>query len=484
MAEKVVLVNPNQMKPAVAPIALDYLASALNEHHFQVDTLDLCFSPDWAQDIDCYFADNSAVAVGVSLRNTDDTSLGSQEFFIPRFKQIVDYIRERTAAPVVLGGAGFSIMPEAILDFFGLDLGITGDGEYSLPLLVQKLASKQDYSSVPGLVYRVDGGFRRNPPSYIDLQNTFTPSREAVDNPRYFVEGGMGNIETKRGCNKGCIYCVDSLSKGKLSRLRSPERVADELESLLRAGIDHFHFCDSEFNLPASHAEEVCHEIVQRSLGNKVRWFTYACPVPFTEEMAILFRRAGCAGINFGVDSGSDQMLHGLGRDFSADDLRHTTDLCHRQNLVFMYDLLLGGPGETKETLRQTIDLMKELSPPRIGAALGVRIFPNTRLASMVRKMGPLDQNPNLQGNVSDNEQFFAPIFYLSSALGEDAPQYLANLIGGDERFFFMSPDQTGDRNYNYNENLLLVEAIRSGYRGAFWDILRRVAEKKEDNGD
>ncbi len=484
MTEKVLLVNPNQMKPAVAPIALDYLASALNGHHLQVDILDLCFSLDWAQDIDRYFADNSPIAIGGSLRNTDDTSLGSQEFFIPRFKEMVDYIRGQTSAPVILGGTGFSIMPEAILDYFGLDLGISGDGEYSFPLLIEKLASKQDYSLIPGLVYRIHEGFHRNPPSYIDLKNTSTPRRDAVDNRRYFVEGGMGNIETKRGCSKNCIYCADPLSKGKIVRLRSPESVVDELESLLKAGIDHFHFCDSEFNLPASHAEEVCLQITRRGLGNKVRWYTYACPTPFTEEMAVLFQRAGCAGINFGVDSGSDQMLHGLGRDFSVDDLRHTANLCHRQNLVFMYDLLLGGPGETKETLRQTIELMKELSPSRAGAALGVRIFPNTRLASMVRKMGPLDQNPNLQGNVSDNEQFFAPIFYLSSALGEDAPQYLADLIDGDERFFFMSPDQTGDRNYNYNENSLLVEAIRSGFRGAFWDILRRLAEEKEDNGD
>ena len=87
-----------------------------------------------------------------------------------------------------------------------------------------------------------------------------------------------------------------------------------------------------------------------------------------------------------------------------------------------------------------------------------------------------LHQNPNLHGNVSDNMQFFSPIFYLSSDLGKDAPQYMADLIEGDERFFFMSPHQADDRNYNYNDNLLLVNAIRSGYRGAFWDILRRLS--------
>jgi len=480
VAEKVVLVNPSQMKPAVAPIALDYLAHALIEHHFQVDVLDLCFSPDWAQDIDRYFASNSVIAIGVTLRNTDDTSFANQEFFIPKFKEIIDYIRRQTSAPVILGGSGFSVMPEAILDYCGLDLGISGDGERSLPLLVSKLVSNQDYRFTPGLVYRSREGFRCNPPAYIDLDKMPSPRRTAVDNRRYFVEGGMGNIETKRGCNKGCIYCADPLGKGRSIRLRSPDSVVDEMESLLKAGIDYFHFCDSEFNLPPSHAEQVCLEIIHRGLGDKVNWYAYASPVPFTEEMAALFRRSGCRGTNFGADSGHDRMLRILGRDFRVDDLRRTAAICHQQGLVFMYDLLLGGPGETRETLQQTVGVMKELSPLRVGAALGVRIFPGTELSNIVRTMGPLHNNPSLQGSVDGNEQFFAPIFYLSAALGEDAPQYLADLIGEDERFFFMSPPEAGGRNYNYNENTLLVEAIRRGYKGAFWDILRRLAEGNE----
>jgi hypothetical protein len=76
------------------------------------------------------------------------------------------------------------------------------------------------------------------------------------------------------------------------------------------------------------------------------------------------------------------------------------------------------------------------------------------------------------------DEKFFAPVFYLSSALGEDALGYLAGLIAGDERFFFMS-GEVADQNYNYNENILLMNAIRDGYRGAFWDILRRLSERE-----
>jgi hypothetical protein len=73
------------------------------------------------------------------------------------------------------------------------------------------------------------------------------------------------------------------------------------------------------------------------------------------------------------------------------------------------------------------------------------------------------------------DETLFAPVFYLESALGNDAAQYLTDLIAGDERFFFMSSSEA-DRNYNYNDNALLVDAIKKGYRGAFWDILRRLS--------
>jgi len=475
LGEKVLLVNPNQMRPAVAPLALDYLVHALGESGFEVDLLDLCFSEDFAPEIDQYLASNSIFAMAVTLRNTDDTCFATQDFFIPRLKEITDCLRAQTSAPLILGGSGFSIMPEAVLEYCGLDLGIWGEGEYSLPLLMGKMAAGEDYHDVPGLVYRVDKGFHRNPPKYLDLKNLPAPERSAVDNRRYFSEGGMGSIETKRGCPKRCIYCADPLGKGRRIRMRSPRSVVDEIEALLQMGIDHLHFCDSEFNLPPAHAGEVCREIMERGLGARERWYAYCSPAPFTEELAILFQKAGCAGINFGVDSATNEMLGILGRDFTVEDLERTAQICHRQGIVFMYDLLLGGPGETRDSLRETIETMKRLSPSRVGASMGVRIFPQTRLAAMVRKQGPIGQNHNLQGVL--DEKFFAPVFYLSSALGEDAPQYLASLVAGDERFFVMS-GEAADQNYNYNENILLMQAIRNGYRGAFWDILRRLAEE------
>jgi radical SAM superfamily enzyme YgiQ (UPF0313 family) len=474
LARRVLLVNPNRMRPPVAPIALDYLASSLAGSGFEVDLLDLCFCPntgDFAQEIEGYFSSKSAFAVAITLRNTDDTSLVTKDFLIPGLKEIIDCIRAHTSAHIILGGSGFSIMPEDILQYCGLDLGIWGEGEYSLPLLLRKMVGGEGYHGVPGLVCRVTEGFHLNAPKYIDIKSIPAPERNAVNNRRYFLEGGMGSIEAKRGCPGRCIYCADPLTKGRRVRWRYPRSVVDEIEVLLQMGIDHLHFCDSEFNLPPAHAGEVCREILSRGLGSKVRWYAYCSPAPFS-EVATLFRKAGCAGIDFGVDSANDQMLRTLERGFVVEDVARTAQICHQQGIVFMYDLLLGGPGETCDSLRETIEKMKRLSPFRVGASLGVRIFPGTRLAAMVRGQGPVEQNPNLRG--VRGEKLFDPVFYLSSALGEDAPGYLAGLVAGDERFFFMS-GEVADQNYNYNENTLLTNAIRDGYLGAFWDILRRL---------
>ena len=84
------------------------------------------------------------------------------------------------------------------------------------------------------------------------------------------------------------------------------------------------------------------------------------------------------------------------------------------------------------------------MSPHRVGAALGVRVFPGTRLAEMVRQSGPLESNPHLHGAVQGNDRFFRPIFYLSAELGEDAPQSLEKVIDGDERFLFISRRRPG----------------------------------------
>ena len=291
-------------------------------------------------------------------------------------------------------------------------------------------------------------------------------TRRWVDNRRYFREGGQAGFETKRGCPRHCIYCADPIAKGSRTRTRTPKAVVDELESLLEQGIDHMHTCDSEFNLPESHAAEICREIIHRNTSDRLRWYAYCSPSPFSAELANLMRRAGCVGINFGVDSGDERMLQSLGRDFAPDDISNAVRLCQEMDMAVMLDLLLGAPGETDESITRTIELMKRAEPDLVGVALGVRVYPGTRLAKLVTEE-PLGDG--LAGGGDPSE----PIFFVEPGIAPFAYDLLDRLIGDDRRFFFFDPARP-ERNYNYNANQRLVDAIKEGYRGAYWDILRR----------
>ncbi len=471
----ITLVNANDMKPVVAPLAFEYIGACLREAGWEVDVLDLAFADDAEEAIAQHFRTCDPVAVGVTIRNTDDCYFASQTSCLPGAQDAVSRIKSHTDAPVILGGCGFSLMPIAIMTHCGVDYGIQGEGEVALPRLVRAIADGDEPTDIPGVIWRREGEFVRTPPEPPALDGLPLAERGTVDNARYFREGGMAGFETKRGCNRKCIYCADPVIKGREIRLRTPASVADELEALLRLGITHFHTCDSEFNNQYRHALAVCREIIDRGLGEKIRWYAYAIPRPFNHELAGTMKRAGCVGINFGADSGSARMLSALGRDFGPEDLLRTAKICRRQGIACMYDLLLGGPGETRESVGESIELMREASPDRVGVAAGIRIYPGTRLAEMVATQGE-GARPALHGVTSGNESLAFPLFYVDPALGPEVYEYLADLVGDDERFFLPGGSQV-ERDYDYSDNELLVQAIADGERGAFWDILRRLQD-------
>jgi radical SAM superfamily enzyme YgiQ (UPF0313 family) len=473
--QKVLLISPNRMKPGVTPVAIDYLAESLGNQRIDVDFLDLSFSEDVKADIARAFSGPSFVAVGVTIRNLDDSYFASQDFCLKKSKDIIDLIKLHANAPLVLGGIGFSIAPIPALQYCDVDFGIWGEGEQAFPLLVKAFAEGKGYEKIPGLLWKDRQGYRKNPASYLNLQKVTLSRRGMVDNLRYFHEGGMVGFESKRGCDQACHYCADPIAKGRRVRVRSPEDVARELEGLAARGISCFHTCDSEFNVPQDHALEVCKEMVRKKLGDKITWYAYASPFGFSKELAHWMRKAGCVGIDFGVDSGNELMLKNLGRNHTTEDIRVVAKICHNYNFAFMFDLLVGGPGETRETVQATIDLMKGVNPSRVGISLGIRIYAGTYFGKTLEKTIPVSGS-GFFGNMS--EGMLRPLFYLSPALGESVPEFVRGLVAGDDRFLFGGTENI-DENYNYNDNTKLIQAIKKGYRGAFWDILRRVEEKK-----
>jgi tryptophan 2-C-methyltransferase len=123
---RLALVNTNRMQPPIAPIGLDYLAEALNAAGHQVELLDLCWEKDAHAAIVKFLDSGDFGLIGVTLRNTDDCGFTSRQSFLVEFADLLATIRLHADAPVVLGGVGFSVMPESILDLSNADLGVWG----------------------------------------------------------------------------------------------------------------------------------------------------------------------------------------------------------------------------------------------------------------------------------------------------------------------------------------------------------------------
>jgi radical SAM superfamily enzyme YgiQ (UPF0313 family) len=463
---KVVLINTNLTQPPVAPIGLDYVAEALHAAGHAVRFLDLCWEEDPDSAIGRFFRDTEFGLIGMTLRNTDDCAFASGASFLPGFLELVKTVRENADAPIVLGGVGFSVMPEQVLMLSNADFGVWGEGEFVLPELAARLEKNMPYQDLPSLIWQKEGRWRRNLPSRESLATLPAMSRSWVDNSRYFRYGGQAGFETKRGCSGLCIYCADPVAKGNRVRLRPPPAVADELERLVEQGVDVLHTCDSEFNIPEKHALEICREIRGRGLSGRLRWYAYCAPSPFSRELAVAMRDAGCVGIDFGADSGSPDMLRRLGRAFSRTDTINAAQWAKEQGITVMLDLLLGAPGESRGSIEETVVLVRQADPARAGVSLGVRVYPGTELAAQVAAE---EYARGLTGGGNPLQ----PVFFLEPQIAPFVSDWLNELIGDDSRFLFYDPSRP-KQNYNYNANERLVEAIRSGYRGAFWDILRR----------
>jgi radical SAM superfamily enzyme YgiQ (UPF0313 family) len=455
------------VKPAVAPIGLDYLFEPLRRAGFEPELLDLCFSTNITKEIAQYCQTRKPAFWGVTMRNTDDVYFSNQHSFVDTVCSIINALRAHSNVPVVMGGVRFSVMPETIMEICGVDFGIVCEGEVSFPELLKRLSNGQPYEDIPGLVYRTSQGIKRNAVSFADLSSVGSRSRNGVDNHTYFVKGGMAAVETKRGCTRPCIYCVEPLVKGKKIRLRDPKDVVDEIESLVGQGAYAIHINDSEFNLDVPHAIAFCKEMIARRMNRFVEWYAYGMPSPFPESLAAHMKEAGCVGMNFGADSASDKMLRVLMRTFRPKHIEAAVNLCKKYRLKHIVEILLGAPGEDAETVRETITFLKALAPELVSVTAGLRIFPGTTLESMIRGQGFTKNNPNLHGAIEGNDNLLRPVFFLSSEIGPRPLEYIRQLVGDDPRFFGVNTDQ-----FNYNANQHLVDAIANGARGAYWMIL------------
>jgi radical SAM superfamily enzyme YgiQ (UPF0313 family) len=401
---KILLVATNRVVAPfpVYPIGIDYVAAGLRARH-DVRVLDM--AADGAESLlreSCRtFAPD---LVGLSIRNIDSAETTHAEGFVPVIEGIVDLIRASCSARIVLGGPGFSIFPQALMRRLRADFGVVGEGE-SLPGLIDALERSPGAPvELPGLLSGRGTLTRAEP--WAGPRRRILASTETV--AHYLRWGGMLNIQTKRGCPYLCSYCTYPGIEGRKLRLFAPEDVADEWQGLVAAGAKFIFVTDAVFNSHTRHNLAVAEAV--RGRGLTTPWGAFFSPVRPRPGYYRGLREAGLTHVEFGTESLSPRMLAGYRKPFTVEHAVAAHHEARSAGLHVAHYLLLGGPGEDRDTLDQTLDACERLDDAALFFFCGVRVYPGTPLHTLAVR----------EGQVAPDDDLLSPHFYRPAALGLD----------------------------------------------------------------
>lgn len=356
--------NREKLPDAVIPLGLLYVMAATPARHERV-LIDLCFEREPQVVLAAQLAAFAPDLVAIGMRNIQCSDYSGKADQIAWYRELVAVARRASRAPIVVGGAGFSVIPRELMAQLAPDFGISGEAERAFPQLVETLEAKsRAFAAIGNLHWFEDERLHANPApaSFLDLNDLALPDRSLAD-PRYTERYAIDAIQTKRGCPLRCDYCTYPLIEGRVGRAREPAAVVDEMFHALeqRPGTKHFFIVDSVFNLPKGHAKAVCRELALRSWS--VPWTCYANPLGFDREFAELARAAGCTGMEIGSDSGCDEVLAKLRKGFTTAHIRALHAICADTGVPDCHTFILGTRGESLDDVRRTIEFAKELAP-------------------------------------------------------------------------------------------------------------------------
>ena len=407
---KILLVstNRNALPMPVMPIGACIVADAAERSGHTVHLLDLMFTRDASAELESAVTGFQPDVVGLSVRNIDNNDMRNTVFFLDDLRKIVGAVRAGTRAPIFLGGAALGVMPEEILRLADVSGGVTGDGETIFPLLLDRISRGGDFHDVPGVASIENGIFRRNPSAALG----FSAACPAPDYHRwlnteaYRAHLATVPIRTKTGCPFQCVYCTYPGIEGSAYRLKDPGSVADAVARLAATGLRDIEFVDSVFNAPLDHAMNVCAALA--GVGHRARLQCLELnPLFLDDPLLTAMERAGFAGMGITLESASDPVLRGLRKGFTAREVHHAAEVVRRHRIPCAWIFLLGGPGETEETVKETLRFAGKHIRPRDVAFFntGIRIYPGTELESIARRQGVLSTAP---------EKMLSPVFYVS----------------------------------------------------------------------
>ncbi len=413
-AMRVLLISANteRLNMPTIPLGLMFVAAATRKAGHTVRFLDLMLQADPRAALHNQIAVFNPEVIGISVRNIDDQNMESPRFLLESVRPLVESCRSYSSAPIILGGAGYSIFPDEALEYLDADMGVHGEGEVAFPAILERIAQGEDPATLPGVHVRGRKGHLTQ--DFCAALDTLPlPDDDAWADADPESADTWIPIESRRGCPNFCSYCSTFSIQGRTVRTRSPFLIAQQVERLARQRFKQFYFVDNSFNIPESQALELCNSLARLDLD--IRWRAILYPHGVTERLVTSMKRAGCFEVALGFESGCGRILKEMNKHFSPDEVRRTCKLLADHGIRRIGFLLLGGPGETRESVRESLSFAESLDLDGLRVTLGIRIYPGTQLA----------RRALAEGLMTSDDELLTPHFYLAS----DVDPWIRNAV-------------------------------------------------------
>ncbi len=446
---KVLLVSANTLREPypVYPLGLDYVAGAIAATH-EVCCLDLnCLEENGGLPHAVRAFDPDVIAL--SLRNIDNNDALNPQGFMAHYLQVTSALRSCSAAPIVLGGTGFTIFPHESMRLLGADYGIIGEGE-RLAELLQALEKGDDPGVLAGVIVG-DAPVPDPAPWPSSVARRFDPGGAHLD--FYLRNGGMLNLQTKRGCPFRCVYCSYPYIEGRAMRYEPPEQIARTAIELQEAGARYLFITDSAFNADIAQSLAVARAI--KKVGLTIPWGGFFAPVPMPPDYFKVLAECGLKHVEFGTESLCDAVLASYRKPFSVGHVFAAHEAANAAELNVAHYFLFGGPGETTETLAESFSHMEMLEKAVLFVFCGMRIYPHTSLYEIALQ----------QGQLSPEQNIMEPVFFQPQSMTlTDIAKQIEEHARGRYNWVRAAGGETTNR--------ILARLYKRGHTGPLWEYL------------
>lgn len=349
--------NMKGIAPSTPPLSLACIGGALLEKKHNVKIFDFNIHTT-----------NSNSRFIRQLEKFDPDFVGIT-FVTPLIKEadkITRIIKNRNKNIIIIGGGPHcSSFPESSLEETSLDVAIIGEGDFS----ITEIVGGKKFSSIKGIAYK------KNRKIFINERREFIQDLDILPFPAYALyqidrykapsaiarKNPVAWVETSRGCPYGCVYCNKSCF-GRTFRVKSPERVVQEFINIKKLGFGEIHLTDDGFTTDINRAKKICDLLIEKKVN--INWSTITGIRVDRVDLDLLkkMKKAGCYRVYFGIESGNQEILNNIKKGITLEQVRKAVTWSRQARLEVAGYFMIGLPGETKETMQDTINFAKLLN--------------------------------------------------------------------------------------------------------------------------